>query len=114
MQVGHNQGQKSSIEKYDHEPSCSLGGCPNYYRNSFHGPEVTNPDRHLEHATFESGMAARHEANEDDNYSQPRIFYQVKIYNQSTRLLFPFARNEMQYSHHFSSRKYWMIVEEPI
>jgi catalase len=54
------------------------GGCPNYYRNTFHGPDVTNRDKHIEHATFESGMAARHEANEDDNYSQPRIFYQVK------------------------------------
>lgn len=56
----------------------SLGGCPNYYRNSFHGPEVTNREKHLEHATFESGMAARHEANDDDNFSQPRVFYQVK------------------------------------
>jgi hypothetical protein len=23
-------------------------------------------------------MAARHEANDDDNYSQPRVFYQVR------------------------------------
>ncbi|CAF1117342.1 unnamed protein product [Rotaria sordida] len=59
MQVGHNQN-----------------GCPNYYRNTFHGPEVTKPEKHLEHATFESGMAARHEANDDDNFSQPRVFYQ--------------------------------------
>lgn len=54
-----------------------LGGCPNYYRNTFHGPDVTNRDKHIEHATFESGMATRHEANEDDNFSQPRIFYPV-------------------------------------
>ncbi|CAF4686920.1 unnamed protein product [Rotaria sp. Silwood1] len=59
MQVGHNHS-----------------GCPNYYRNTFHGPEVMKPEKYLEHATFESGMAARHEANDDDNYSQPRIFYQ--------------------------------------
>ena len=54
------------------------GGRPNYYRNSYNGPEVTNRERHLEHATFESGMAARHDANDDDNYSQARDFYQVK------------------------------------
>jgi len=52
------------------------GGRPNYYRNSYHGPEVTNRDKHIEHATFESGMAARHEAGDDDNFSQPRVFYQ--------------------------------------
>jgi catalase len=54
------------------------GGRPNYYRNTFHGPEVVDRARNIEHATFESGMAARHEANDDDNYSQPRVFYQVK------------------------------------
>ncbi|CAF2633540.1 unnamed protein product [Rotaria sp. Silwood2] len=59
MQVGHNHF-----------------GCPNYYRNTFHGPEVTNPEKYLEHATFESGMAARHDANDDDNFTQPRVFYQ--------------------------------------
>ena len=54
------------------------GGAPNYYRNTFNGPDVTDRNRHLEHATFESGMAARHEASDDDNYSQPRVFYQVR------------------------------------
>jgi hypothetical protein len=24
-------------------------------------------------------MAARHDASDDDNYSQPRVFYQVKF-----------------------------------
>ncbi len=54
-----------------------LGGCPNYYRNTFNGPDVTNREKHIEHATFESGMAARYETNDDDNYSQPRDLYQV-------------------------------------
>jgi catalase len=62
--------------------SCNLcflieDGCPNYYRNTFHGPDVTNREKHIEHATFESGLAARHEAGDDDNFSQPRIFYRV-------------------------------------
>jgi hypothetical protein len=56
----------------------NLGNAPNYYRNTFNGPDVTDRNRHTEHATFESGMAARHEASEDDNYSQPRVFYQVR------------------------------------
>ncbi|CAF2909979.1 unnamed protein product [Rotaria sp. Silwood2] len=51
------------------------GGAPTYYRNSFNGPDVTNRDKHIEHATFESGMAARHESSEDDNFTQPRVFY---------------------------------------
>jgi catalase len=59
MQTGHNQGS-----------------APNYYRNSMNGPDVTNRAAHIEHATEESGMAARHDASEDDNYSQPRVFYQ--------------------------------------
>jgi len=53
----------------------NAGGRPNYYKNSFHGPDATDRARHLEHATFESGLATRHEASEDDNFSQPRIFY---------------------------------------
>jgi catalase len=57
---------------------CNLGSAPNYFKNTFHGPDVTSREKHLEHATFESGLAARHEASEDDNYSQPRVFYQVK------------------------------------
>ncbi|CAF1141854.1 unnamed protein product [Rotaria sordida] len=52
------------------------GGAPTYYRNSFNGPDVTNRDKHIEHATLESGLAARHEASEDDNFTQPRVFYQ--------------------------------------
>jgi len=64
------------------------GGCPNYEGNSFHGPTVTDRARHLEHATFESGMAARHDASEDDNYSQPRIFYTKVLDEQGrTRLI---------------------------
>lgn len=80
MQTGSNQG---SIDfcfclKKKQTRSINLGNAPNYYKNSFNGPEVTNRDQHLEHATFESGLAARHEAKDDDNYSQPRVFYQVK------------------------------------
>ena len=77
------------------------GGSPNYYRNTFHGPEVTNRDKHIEHATFESGMAARHETNDDDNYSQPRIFYQVRTTH--TKILQP-KRTFL------ICRKFWMIV----
>jgi catalase len=58
------------------QTSNNQGGAPNYYRNSFNGPDVTNRDKHIEHATLESGMAARHEASEDDNFTQPRVFYQ--------------------------------------
>ena len=97
MQTGHNQGQTFFIKKINE--LCFLGNAPNYYRNSYNGPEVTNRTAHLEHATFESGMAARFDASDDDNYSQPRVFYQVgRIFSllqlESTRLL--------------SFRKFWM------
>lgn len=57
------------------QSGCNFEGRPNYYRNSFHGPEVVNRERNLEHATLESGLAARHEAGDDDNFTQPRVFY---------------------------------------
>jgi catalase len=84
MQVGNNQGSSSNATTR----FCVIklvdfieGSCPNYYRNQFHGPDVKDRDRHLEHATFESGMAGRHEANDDDNYSQARLFYQVNHFS---------------------------------
>jgi catalase len=80
----------------------NLGNAPNYYRNTFNGPDVTNRDQHIEHATFESGMAARHDASDDDNYSQPRVFYQVKFKKKKIINIFVY------------SRKYWMIVVEHI
>lgn len=61
--------------------SQTLGAAPNYFRNSYNGPDITSREKHIEHATFESGMAARHEASEDDNFSQPRVFYHVRESN---------------------------------
>ncbi len=82
MQTGNNQGQFNRINSEEKKIilffSRNLGNAPNYYRNTFNGPDVTDRNRHTEHATFESGMAARHDASEDDNYSQPRVFYQVR------------------------------------
>ena len=84
-----------------------VGNAPNYYRNTFNGPDVTSRDQHLEHATFESGMATRHEANADDNYSQPRMFYQVNLSN-SPRVFF-FSIEFICFS-----RMFWMNVVEHI
>jgi catalase len=60
------------------------GNAPTYYRNSFNGPDVTNRDKHIEHATFESGMAARYEARDEDNFTQPRVLYQ-KVLDENGR-----------------------------
>lgn len=49
----------------------------NYYQNTFYGDDVKNPTKFLEYAKFESGMAARYEVKNDDQFQQLRILYYV-------------------------------------
>ena len=45
---------------------------------------------------MESGLATRHDASDDDNYSQPRVFYQVRkndFYLRNNLLYFTFANS---------------------
>ncbi|XP_041452599.1 catalase-like [Lytechinus variegatus] len=57
-------------------PQCvtdNQGGAPNYFPNSFSGP-VDSKD--YQQCPFEvSGVAQRYETGDDDNYSQPGIFW---------------------------------------
>jgi catalase len=43
---------------------------------------ATNIEQHMNHAVLEAAMAARFEAHEDDSFSQPRVFYRVKIFER--------------------------------
>ncbi|XP_050504615.1 catalase-like [Diabrotica virgifera virgifera] len=67
------------IENFERDgPAClyNQGGAPNYHPNSFGGPEVdpaaknwTQPPEHI------SGDIDYHDLSNDDNYSQPNVFW---------------------------------------
>lgn len=51
------------------------GGAPNYYPNSFSGPEPSQRARNLEPAYKLSGDVQRYDSGDEDNFTQPRIFW---------------------------------------
>lgn len=51
------------------------GGAPNYYPNSFSGPEPLQRASDLEPPYKVSGDVYRHESGDEDNFTQPRIFW---------------------------------------
>lgn len=53
----------------------SQGGAPNYHPNTFHGPEVNKRAKALAPLLPLSGDAARIDNGNDDNFTQPKIFY---------------------------------------
>lgn len=53
----------------------SHGGAPNYHPNSFHGPEVDKRARALAPVIPLSGHAERIDTGNDDNFTQPKLFY---------------------------------------
>jgi len=58
-------------------------GAPNYHPNSFHGPE--HKGKEVEFSRFKvSGDVARYNDADDDNYSQPRTFWQ-KVLDEGHR-----------------------------
>jgi catalase len=50
------------------------GGAPNYFPNSFGGPE--DDKKYEEHKLEVSGECHRWETKDDDNYSQAATFYE--------------------------------------
>lgn len=51
------------------------GGAPNYYPNSFSGPEPIQRARNLEPPYKVNGDVNRFDSGDEDNYSQPAIFW---------------------------------------
>ena len=51
------------------------GGAPNYHPNSFNGPADCPRARKLIPSYSVSGDVQRYDSGDDDNYSQPKIFY---------------------------------------
>ncbi|XP_053688682.1 catalase isoform X1 [Sabethes cyaneus] len=61
------------------------GGAPNYYPNSFGGPEPSPFAHKLQNSTFKvSGDVQRYETGNEDNFSQPTIFYR-KVLDEAAR-----------------------------
>lgn len=52
------------------------GGAPNYYPNSFGGPETTRRARDLEPSFKVSGDVKRSDDGDEDNFTQARIFWE--------------------------------------
>jgi catalase len=55
------------------------GGAPNYHPNSFNGPDNDSRAKALSPPFAVSGEATRYDTGEEDNYSQPRVFYQKTL-----------------------------------
>ena len=55
-----------------------IGGAPNYFPNSFSGPLETR--RALESSFGTSGDVARYNSGDDDNFTQPGIFWREVIF----------------------------------
>lgn len=51
------------------------GGAPNYYPNSFSGPEPLQQAADLEPRFKVSGDVYRYDSGDEDNFTQPRIFW---------------------------------------
>lgn len=59
-------------------PMCvnnNQGGAPNYYPNSFSGPEPILRAAVLEPPLKVSGDVYRYDSGNEDNFTQPRIFW---------------------------------------
>lgn len=63
------------------------GGAPNYHPNSFNGPENDLKARKLTTTYNVSGDVKRYDTGAEDNYSQPRIFYQKVLNAQEKKNL---------------------------
>ncbi|XP_057663994.1 catalase-like [Diorhabda carinulata] len=55
------------------------GGAPNYFPNSFGGPQNDQVAKSLDPAFTVSGEAFRYETGDADNFSQPRIFWRKTL-----------------------------------
>lgn len=63
------------------------GGAPNYYPNSFSGPEPSEVARALEPPYRVSGDVYRFDSGDEDNFSQPRVFWNSVLTDAERRRL---------------------------
>lgn len=60
------------------------GGAPNYYPNSFSGPEPLQRALQLEPPFKVSGDVYRFDSGDEDNFSQPKIFWE-RVLDEAAR-----------------------------
>lgn len=86
LQIPVNCPFASRVRNYQRDgPACvtdNQKGAPNYYPNSFCGPE--DNARHVEHRDTFTGDVQRYNSSEDDNYSQATVFYR-KVLKEEER-----------------------------
>lgn len=63
------------------------GNAPNYYPNSFGGPEPSQRARDLEPIFKVTGDVNRFDSGDEDNFTQPRIFWDVLNDSERQRLV---------------------------
>lgn len=76
-----------AVRNYQRDgPQCmsNQGGAPNYHPNSFDGPNECPRAKSLATTVNASGDIKRHDTGNDDNFSQPRVFYQ-KVLDEAAR-----------------------------
>jgi catalase len=89
LQIPVNCPFASRVRNYQRDgPMCTDDNqkdAPNYYPNSFNGPE-DNP-RYLEHSDTLTGDVGRYNTADDDNFTQPGIFYRKVLKDEEKQRL---------------------------
>lgn len=79
LQLPVNCPYRVSVKNYQRDgPACyndNQGGAPNYYPNSFDGPEPSQRVRDLQPPYKLSGEVYRFDSGDEDNFSQPTLFW---------------------------------------
>jgi catalase len=76
-----------AVRNYQRDgPQCmsNQGGAPNYHPNSFDGPNECPRAKSLTTSDKVTGDIKRYDSGDEDNFSQPRVFYQ-KVLNECER-----------------------------
>lgn len=88
LQLPVNCPYRVSVKNYQRDgPGCfndNQGGAPNYYPNSFGGPEPSKRTVDLQAPYKVSGEVYRYDSGEEDNFSQPAIFWS-KVLDEAAR-----------------------------
>lgn len=88
LQLPVNCPYRVSVKNYQRDgPMCfndNQGGAPNYYPNSFGGPEPSKQAENLQPAYKLSGEVHRFDSGDEDNFSQPAIFWS-KVLDEGAR-----------------------------
>lgn len=79
LQLPVNCPYRVSVKNYQRDgPMCvndNQGSAPNYFPNSFEGPEPVQRARNLQAPYELSGEVYRFDSGDEDNFSQPKVFW---------------------------------------